>query len=94
MATKKKLASGETVELYENLLATRPEIERKGDANPYTALNGNMFTLLHQSQTLAIRLPAEEREKFLKKYKSTLFEAYGGDEGIRPDSGCLVQEDR
>ena len=36
-----------------------------------------MFTLLHQSQTLAIRLPAEERDKFLKKYKTTLFEAYG-----------------
>jgi len=35
-----------------------------------------MFTLLHQSQTLAIRLPAGEREKFLKKYKATLFEAY------------------
>ena len=36
-----------------------------------------MFTLLHQSQVLAIRLPAAEREQFLKKYKTTLFEAYG-----------------
>ncbi len=35
-----------------------------------------MFTLLHQSR-LAIRLPEDEREKFLKKYKTTLFEAYG-----------------
>jgi TfoX/Sxy family transcriptional regulator of competence genes len=26
---------------------------------------------------LALRLPADEREKFLKKYKTTLFEAYG-----------------
>lgn len=62
MAAKKKQSSNPTVELYEKLMATLPEIERKGDANPYTALNGNMFTLLHQSQTLAIRLPAEERE--------------------------------
>jgi TfoX/Sxy family transcriptional regulator of competence genes len=77
MAAKKKQPSNPTVELYEKLLATHPEIERKGDANPYTALNGNMFTLLHQSQTLAIRLPAEEREKFLKRYNTTLFEAYG-----------------
>ena len=76
MPAKKKQASGEMLELYEKLLATNPEIERKGDANPYTACNGNMFTLLHQSQTLAIRLPAGEREKFLKKYKATLFEAY------------------
>jgi TfoX/Sxy family transcriptional regulator of competence genes len=77
MPAKKKQASNQKVELYEKLLATLPEIERKGDANPYTSHNGNMFTLLHQSQTLAIRLPAEEREKFLKKYKTTLFEAYG-----------------
>jgi hypothetical protein len=77
MAAKKKHVSNPILELYEKLLSTHPEIERKGDANPYTALNGNMFTLLHQSQTLAIRLPAGEREKFLKKYKTTLFEAYG-----------------
>jgi TfoX/Sxy family transcriptional regulator of competence genes len=78
MATAaKKQGSNQQVELYERLLKTIPEIERKGDANPYTALNGNMFTLLHQSQTLAIRLPPDEREKFLKKYKTTLFEAYG-----------------
>jgi TfoX/Sxy family transcriptional regulator of competence genes len=62
--------------LYDKLIATIPEIERKGDANPYTSLNGNMFTLLHQSR-LAIRLPDNERDKFLKKYKTSLFEAYG-----------------
>jgi TfoX/Sxy family transcriptional regulator of competence genes len=77
MPAKKKQASNEKVELYEKLLASHPEMERKGDANPYSSYNGNMFTLLHQSQTLALRLPAEEREKFLKKYKTTLFEAYG-----------------
>lgn len=64
------------VVLFDKLIATNPDIERKGDANPYTSLNGNMFTLLHQSR-LAIRLPEDEREKFLKKYKTTLFEAYG-----------------
>jgi TfoX/Sxy family transcriptional regulator of competence genes len=35
-----------------------------------------MFTLLHDSR-LAIRLPEGEHEKFLKKYKTKLFEAYG-----------------
>jgi len=81
MAAKKKsakpaaAASGK-VEWYDRLIATHPEIERKGDANPYTSLSGNMFTLLHQSR-LAIRLREDEREKFLKKYKTKLFEAYG-----------------
>ncbi|MFZ0805696.1 MAG: TfoX/Sxy family protein [Candidatus Sulfotelmatobacter sp.] len=72
----KKQAQTANEALYDKLIATLPEIERKGNANPYTSLNGNMFTLLHQSR-LAIRLPEDEREKFLKKYKTTLFEAYG-----------------
>jgi TfoX/Sxy family transcriptional regulator of competence genes len=77
MATpKKKPVPSENEALYDKLIATIPAIERKGAANPYTSLNGNMFTLLHQSR-LAIRLPEDEREAFLKKYKTTLFEAYG-----------------
>jgi len=65
------------VALYDRLIATIPGLERKGDNNPHTSLNGNMFTLLHQSRTLAIRLPDGKREEFLKKHKTTLFEAYG-----------------
>ena len=55
MATPKKNPAPE-VAFYDQLIATNPKIERKGAANPYTSLNGNMFTLLHQSR-LAIRLP-------------------------------------
>ena len=64
------------VELYDRLIATIPGLERKGDVNPYTAINGNMFTLLHQSERLAIRLPEDKRQEFLTKHKTTLFEAY------------------
>ena len=74
---KKKSIPNERVELHDKLIRTNPKIERKGDANPYTALKGNMFTLLHQSQTLAIRLPEQARNEFLKKHKTKLFEAYG-----------------
>jgi hypothetical protein len=63
--------------LYDKLLATNPKTERKGAANPYTSLNGHIFTYLNPSGTLALRLPEKEREEFLKKYKTTLFEAYG-----------------
>jgi TfoX/Sxy family transcriptional regulator of competence genes len=77
MSAAKKNEASPTIELYEKLVATTPEVERKGDKNPYTSLNGNMFTLLHQSQVLAIRLPEDEREAFLKKYKTKIFEAYG-----------------
>jgi hypothetical protein len=78
MATAKKSTPPSTkVDLYEKLIATNPKIERKGAANPYTSVNGHMFTLLHQSSSLAIRLPADKREEFLRKHQTTLFKAYG-----------------
>jgi len=66
MPAAKKTAPNEA--LYDKLIATIPEIERKGDANPYTSLNGNMFTLLHQSG-LAIRLPEDERTEEVSRAK-------------------------
>jgi hypothetical protein len=81
--------------LYEKLLATRPEIERKGAVHPYTSFNGNMFTYLDQTGTLGMRLPKEDAEAFLMKYKTTLFESYGAvkkDYVTVPDS--LLQNTR
>jgi hypothetical protein len=78
MVSKKSGAiPAEKLELYEKLIATNPEIERKGDVHPYTSLNGHMFTYLDQAGTLGIRLPHEEVEPFLAKYTSSLFESYG-----------------
>jgi TfoX/Sxy family transcriptional regulator of competence genes len=73
---KKSAVKSAAEDLYDRLIATNPKIDRKGAANPYTSLNGNMFTLLHQSH-LAIRLPEDKREDFMKKYKTKLVEAYG-----------------
>ena len=67
----------EKLELYEKLVATNPKVERKGDAMPYTSLNGHMFSYLQKIGELALRLLTEEREVFLKKYKTKLCEAYG-----------------
>jgi hypothetical protein len=76
LPTKRKKTSppNANVELYENLIASIPGLERKGDANPYTSMNGNMFTLLHQSSRLAIRLPEDKRLEFLKKYLAISYE--------------------
>jgi hypothetical protein len=65
------------IALYEKLIATHSKIERKGAANSYTSVNGHMFSLLRPSGEMALRLPPDEREKFLKKYRTKLFEAYG-----------------
>jgi TfoX/Sxy family transcriptional regulator of competence genes len=75
---KKNPIPAEKMALYEKAVATLSGVERKGAANPYTSLNGNMFSLLSAvTETMALRLPKEEREAFLQKYKSKLFEAYG-----------------
>ena len=52
-AAKKPVPKSGNKALYDKLIATIPEIERKGDANPYTSLNDNVFTLLHQSKLRA-----------------------------------------
>lgn len=65
------------LELYEKLVATNPNIQRKGATVPYTSLNGHMFSYLSKQGKLALRLPAGDREAFLKKYKARLCEAYG-----------------
>jgi len=74
---KKNAMPADKLTLYEKVLSTHPGIERKGDANAYTSLNGHMFTLMGASGVMALRLPQDEREKFLKKYDTRLFEAYG-----------------
>jgi hypothetical protein len=75
---KKPDIPADRLALYDKLIATMPEIERKGAANPYTSHNGHMFSLLLGPKgAMALRLPEDERENFLKKYNTTLYEAYG-----------------
>lgn len=63
--------------LYDKLVATNPAVERKGAAMPYTSVNGHMFSFLTPAGTLALRLPDEERDAFLKKHKTRLCEQHG-----------------
>ncbi len=69
--------AADKLELFDELIAIRPEIERKGANNAYAAVNGNMFLLMQPDGVLAIRLPEDSREEFLKKYMAKLHEAYG-----------------
>ena len=67
----------EKFELYKKLVATNPETELKGDTVPYTSHKGHMFSNFNPDGSLGLRLPPEEIEAFLKKYKTTLVTAYG-----------------
>ena len=65
------------LELFERLVATNPQVQRKGDTMPYTSVNGHMFSLLTREGTLALRLPEPERGAFLATYGTKLCEQYG-----------------
>jgi TfoX/Sxy family transcriptional regulator of competence genes len=67
----------EALSAYEKLIATNPKVERKGAAMPYTSVNGHMFSFLTKAGRLALRLPEQEREAFLKKHGTTLCEQNG-----------------
>ena len=63
--------------LYEKLIATDPKIERKGATIPYTSANGKMFTYLSPTGDLRLRLPPDERQAFMKKYKAKVVVQHG-----------------
>jgi hypothetical protein len=77
MSKKTDLPPQDKIDLYDRLIASHPDIERKGVTNPYTSVNGHMFTHLSKTGTLGIRLPKEEREAFLEEYNTTLYRSYG-----------------
>lgn len=65
------------LELYEKVVATNPEVERKGKTMPYTSHNGHMFSFLTKEGKLALRLSDEEREAFVEKYGTEPVVQYG-----------------
>ena len=65
------------LELYEMLVATNPNVKRKGKTMPYTSHNGHMFSFLDKEGKVGLRLPKEEREAFLVEYKTELSVQYG-----------------
>lgn len=65
------------MKLYDKLIATQPDIERKGAKNPYTSLNGHMFSFLGQDGKLHIRLSPEDQEAHNKKHGTGPVISYG-----------------
>jgi hypothetical protein len=65
------------VAAYDRVIATHPDIERKGRNLLYTSVNGHMFSVFSTEGHLGIRLPRAEREAFLEAYGVTLLKSYG-----------------
>lgn len=75
--TKEQDAYDANLELYEELVATNPEVERKGKTMPYTSRNGHMFSFLTKEGKLALRLSDEDREAFVEEYGTEPVVQYG-----------------
>lgn len=76
MATTKTTIPQDKIDRYERVLAMHPELERKGAANPYTSLNGHMFSGLNKEGELGLRLSKTDREAFQARYNSPPFISY------------------
>ena len=63
--------------LYDDLLETHPEVERKGKNLLYTSVNGHMFTVFSTEAMLVMRLPKDEREAFCEKFETEILKSYG-----------------
>src|ERR1700680_2392812 len=75
-APKKVVAPPQKVLLYERLLASVEGIERKSNfGSAYTAVNGNMYSMISKYGVVGIRLPEPDRTAFLEKYGAKIFRA-------------------
>lgn len=77
MPTKLGNIPPQTLTAYDRMVSSIPGAERKGATMPYTSVNGNMYSFIGKDDVIALRLPAEAREAFMKKYKTKLHEANG-----------------
>ena len=74
MAEKKVTAPPDKVRLYEELLQSVEGVDRKSNfGSAYTAINGNMYTIISKHGVVGIRLPEPERSEFLERYSTELF---------------------
>ena len=61
---------------YVELVATIHDAQLKGAKMPYTSTNGNIYSYLGENG-VALRLPADVRDEFVAKYRTTLYHAFG-----------------
>jgi hypothetical protein len=60
--------------LYRRLLDAVPGVAEKSNfGSAYTAVNGNMYSMISKHGVVGIRLPDAERADFLDRYETDLF---------------------
>ena len=77
MAKEKRInAPAEQLALYLALLASVEGVEDKSNfGSAYTAMNGNMYSMISKYGLVGIRLDKADREAFLEQYDTEMFRA-------------------
>jgi ABC-type transporter MlaC component len=67
----------DALERYRALVADATGEKVRGKANPYTSMNGNMFSFLDKAGTMCLRLPDEDRKAFAAAFQTSAVVQYG-----------------
>lgn len=82
MSAKKVNVPERELELYRRLLASTPGVDEKSNfGSAYTAVNGNMYSMISKHGVVGIRLPESERSAFIERFGTEL---YRGDRAWPP----------
>jgi len=76
MARAKPTFALKRVVRFEQQIAAHPDIESQGAANPYTSVNGNMFSCFNKEGHFALRLSEADRAQFEEQFKTPPFISY------------------
>lgn len=77
MGSKRKTNVPEDkLRLYERLIESVAGAETKSNfGSGYTAVNGNMYSMISKHGAVGIRLPEPERTEFIERYNTEVFRA-------------------
>ena len=67
-AKNKDYPHDEVLKVYEELVANLPCVQRKGKKNPYTSVNGHMFSFLDADGMLSMRFSEERKDELIAKH--------------------------
>lgn len=62
---------------YIELMDTHLGIQVKGKANPYTSMNGNMFSFMDKAGRLCLRLSKADQAEFVAQFDTDPVQQYG-----------------
>ena len=71
------MADNENLDIYRELVARFFEDRVKGKANPYTSMNGNMYSFLDKAGTVCLRLSKDDRAQYVDRFGTRPVEQYG-----------------